>query len=217
MSSLASIPAFQALLPAALEAVARDSRSVRFGADAVIRHTGDPIRAVVLLLSGTVVASYTGPSGVEVWPARWEGPAIVDKPSVLDGGRPLTTLVAKTECVARLLPRAGFLRLLAEEESVRKHVLNRLAQDVLASRRRLAQAVTLPAVAQVAAWLNARDPAHAVAWRGSQEDLAHVLGLSRVTVNRALARLAQAGALRLTPNGIIIIDHQRLGLFSDGS
>lgn len=217
MSSLASIPALRALPPAALDAVVRDSRAVRLGADAVIRHAGDRPRAVVLLLSGTVVASYTGPSGAQVWPARWEGPAIVDKPSVLDGGKPLTGLVAKTECMARLLPRARFLRLLDEEESVRTHVLNRLAQDVLASRRRLAQAVTLPAVAQVAAWLNAHESAHTVAWRGSQEDLACVLGLSRVTVNRALARLARAGALRLTPRGIIIIDHQRLDLFSEGS
>jgi CRP/FNR family transcriptional regulator, cyclic AMP receptor protein len=216
MSSLPSIPAFRALSPAALDAVARDSKAVRLGADAVIRHAGDPPSTVVLLLSGTVVASYAGPSGIEVWPARWEGPAIVDKPSVLDGGKSLTGLVAKTECIARLLPRARFLRLLDEEESVRKHVLNRLAQDVLASQQRLTQAVTLSAVAQVAAWLNAHDRAHAVAWRGSQEDLARALGLSRVTVNRALARLADAGALRLTPHGIVISDHQRLGLFSDG-
>lgn len=216
MSSLASIPAFRALSPAALDAVARDSKAVRLGADAVIRHAGDAPSAVVLLLSGTVVASYAGPSGIEVWPARWEGPAIVDKPSALDGGRPLTGLVAKTECVARLLPRTRFLHLLDDEESVRKHVLNRLAQDVLASQCRLAQSVTLPAVAQVAAWLDTHGRAHAVAWRGSQEDLARALGLSRVTVNRALARLAQADALRLTPSGIVIIDHQRLTLFANG-
>lgn len=217
MSSLAAIPAFRALPPAVLAALADDSRPMRLSADAVIRHPGDSPQAVVLLLSGTVVASYTGPTGAEVWPERWEGPAIVDKAPVLEGGRPLTGLVAKTESYARLLPRARFLRLLEEEKSVRRHVLNRLARDVLAVRQRLAQAVTLPAVSQVAAWLSAHDCAHTVAWRGSQEDLARVLGLSRVTVNRALARLARAGALRLTPYGIVVDDGQRLVQFFDGA
>jgi CRP/FNR family cyclic AMP-dependent transcriptional regulator len=44
--------------------------------------------------------------------------------------------------------------------------------------------------------------------------LARVLGLSRVTVNRALARLSQAGAVELTPYGILIADRTRLNTFA---
>ncbi|WP_229075109.1 Crp/Fnr family transcriptional regulator [Actinoplanes sp. DH11] len=51
-----------------------------------------------------------------------------------------------------------------------------------------------------------RSPHHPIAWRGSQEQLARVLGLSRVTVNRALARLTRAGAVTVTPHGIVIAD-----------
>nr|WP_230417251.1 helix-turn-helix domain-containing protein [Micromonospora tarapacensis] len=81
----------------------------------------------------------------------------------------------------------------------------------------LAQAVTLPAVAQVAAWLNAQDPSDRVAWRGSQEQLARMLGLSRVTVNRALARLTGVGAVRLTGQGIVVTDRRQLDLLSTNS
>jgi CRP-like cAMP-binding protein len=210
MTSLGSIPALRGLLPPVLEAVARDSRAAEFGAGAVMRPAGEQARSVVLLLSGTVAAVHAGRSSNEVWPEQWVGPAIADKPAVLDGGVPPTGLVAVTAVAARLLPRDRFLRLLADEQSVREHVLGRLAGDVMAGRRRFAQAVTMPAAARVAAWLNGQDPADRVAWRGSQEQLARVLGLSRVTVNRALARLAAAGAVRLTAHGIVIADRGRL-------
>jgi len=52
--------------------------------------------------------------------------------------------------------------------------------------------------------------ARSVAWRGSQEQPARLLGLSRVTVNRALARLARAGAVELTARGVVISDQRRL-------
>lgn len=210
MTSLGSIPALRALAPAALEALARDSQVARFDAGAVLRPACERARGVVLLLSGSVVAAHASPSGSEVWPEQWVGPAIVDKPAVLDGGKPSIGLVATTAATVRLLPRARFLRLLDEEHSVREHVLRQLARDVIASQRRLAEAVTLPAIAQVAAWLDAQDTTARVAWRGSQEQLARILGLSRVTVNRALAQLAAAGALRLTNQGIVIADRERL-------
>ncbi|MEV2242434.1 Crp/Fnr family transcriptional regulator [Micromonospora sp. NPDC049891] len=216
MTSLAAIPALSALPPTALNSVFRDSRGARYGAGTLIRPAGQPARAVVLLLTGTVVAAYTGPSGAQVWPARWEGPAIVDKPSILGGGVPTTDLVATTACLVRLLPPARFLRLLDEEQSVRQRVLGRLSQDVLAGRHRMALSATQPAVSQLAAWVKARGgAAQATVWRGSQEELGRALGLSRVTVNRALRRLVQAGALHLTPRGIMIVDHRLLDTFLD--
>jgi CRP/FNR family transcriptional regulator, cyclic AMP receptor protein len=216
MSSLASIPALRAVTPAALRTLAGQARAASFGPGAVLRPAGEVARGVVLLLSGTVVATHVGSSGVEVWPERWVGPAIVDKPAVLGGGPPSTGLMAMSAISVQLLPRGAFLRLLEQEQSVRQHVLGQLARDAMAGRRRLAQAVTLPAVARVAVWLTEQSAGQRVAWRGSQEQLAHVLGLSRVTVNRALARLAEAGAVRLTTRGIVIADRTHLDAFLDG-
>jgi CRP-like cAMP-binding protein len=212
MSSLASVPALRALTPEALEALAGRTRAARFAAGTVLRPAGEVARSVVFLLSGTVVATHLRSTGSEVWPEQWVGPAIVDKPAVLDGGPPVTGLTALTTISVRLLDRAGFLNLLEQEQSVRAHVLARLARDAMGSRRRFVQAVTLPAVAKVALWLS-EQPGR-VAWPGSQDQLAHLLGLSRVTTNRALARLVRAGAVDLTGRGIVIADRTRLAAFT---
>ncbi|MEU4424396.1 Crp/Fnr family transcriptional regulator [Actinoplanes sp. NPDC024001] len=217
MSSLASIPALRGLSPAALGILAGQARAARFAAGTVLRPAGEVARSVVFLLSGTIVATHVGSTGVEVWPERWAGPAVVDKPAVLDGGVPVTGLTALTTVSVRLLDRAGFLDLLEREHSVRTHVLAKLARDAMAGRQRLVEAVTLPAVAQVAVWLTQLTEGQRVVWRGTQEHLAHTLGLSRVTVNRALARLARDGAIELTGHGIVIVDRSRLAAFTGGS
>lgn len=217
MSSLRSIPAFGGLDAGVLAAVARDSRPVCFDAGAVLRRAGQSADAVVLLLAGTVVASFLARSGAQMWPARWTGPAIVDKPAVLTGRAGSTSLVAATAGEARLLPRPRFLQLLADQPSVGRHVLGHLADDVLEQRRLLVAALTLPASGRVAGWLLATavaDPvADPIAWRGSQQQLGHLLGLSRVTVNRALRTLTRAGAVQQTPRGIRVLDRTLLASF----
>ncbi len=216
-SRLASIPALRRLAPAALAALDRDGREVRFAAGDVVRPAGRPVDAAVLLLSGIVVATCTGPDGRELWLERWVAPAIADKPAILGDGPPPTGLAALDAMTAFLLPRSRFLRLLAAEPSVREHDMGRLGDVVVAGRRRLADAVTLPATVRVAAWLATRDDAGPVAWRGTQEDLARLLGLSRVTVNRALASLAGAGAVRTTARGVEVTDRSRLVAVAQGT
>lgn len=210
MDLLTSIPALRALPAATLESLADRTRAAHLDAGAVLRHAGEVATSVVFLLAGSVVATHVGFTGAEVWPERWDGPAIVDKPAVLHGEPPVTGLMALTAISVRLLDRGSFLTLLNREPSVRDHVLGQLARDAMAGRRRLVHAVTLPAVAQVAAWLAEQSEGRRYAWCGSQEQLAHMLGLSRVTTNRALARLARAGAIELTVRGIVIVDRSHL-------
>ena len=217
MGSLASIPALRALPPGALAELADRTRAVSFAAGTVLRPAGAAAHSVVFLLAGTIVATHLTSTGAEMWPERWAGPAIVDKAAVLDGGSPVTGLTALTAVSARLLDRAGFRTLLEREQSVRTHVLTRLARDAMASRRRLVHAVTLPAVARVAVWLSEQTGSGRVAWPGTQEQLAQLLGLSRVTMNRALARLARAGAVELTGHGIVIADRVRLAAMAGDS
>ncbi|MCZ7436416.1 Crp/Fnr family transcriptional regulator [Micromonospora sp. WMMC241] len=215
MSSLGSIPALQALTPAVLDELAGRTRTAHFDAGAVLRPAGGVARHAVFLLSGTLVATHTSLGGVEAWPDRWVGPAIADKPATLAGGPSPTGLTALTAVAVRLLPRTGFLRLLDEQPTVRQHALAQMAREAVAVRSRLARAVTLPAAAQVAAWLSEQDRDPRFAWRGSQEQLARVLGLSRVTVNRALAHLSQAGAVALTARGIVVVDRERLAAVAE--
>lgn len=99
---------------------------------------------------------------------------------------------------------------------MRRHVLLHLATDVLTGRERITQGATLPAASRVAAWLVAREPAAGdVVWRDTQEQLAHLLGTSRVTVSRAVRRLVAGGAIRVTPRGIEAVDPAALTAFAD--
>jgi CRP-like cAMP-binding protein len=209
MTSLATIPAFTALAPDTLASLWAASRPVTYPPGAVIPRDG----AVLLLLHGVVVGTHVDAAGAEVWPARWEGPAIVDKPAALAPA--VGTLVAATACGGRRLPADAFLRLLDDEPAVRRHVLARLAADAADLRQRLAEATTVPALGRVAAWLLATGTAPGeIAWRGSQEGLARLLGLSRVTVNRALGRLAGMSAVAVTPRGILLLDPAPLMLLT---
>ncbi|MFG1674950.1 Crp/Fnr family transcriptional regulator [Micromonospora sp. NPDC049282] len=198
-----------------LDELAGRTRAARLAAGTVLRPAGGVARDAVFLLSGTLVATHTSLGGVEAWPDRWVGPAIADKPATLAGGPSPTGLAALTAVAVRLLPRTGFLRLLDDQPTVRRHALAQVAREAVAVRSRLARAVTLPAVAQVAAWLSEQDRDPRFAWRGSQEQLARVLGLSRVTVNRALAHLSRAGAITVTARGVLIVDHKRLALLAE--
>ncbi|MCW6010238.1 helix-turn-helix domain-containing protein [Micromonospora sp. CPCC 205371] len=233
MTSLATIPAFAALGARTLVALERESHPIRYAAGALIRPATAPDVAssppvagsvsapassasaaarggavagpVILLLRGTVVAVYPAASGAQFWSGRWDGPAIVDKPAALAGPAPSGALLATTAVTGRALPAERFLRLLDDEPSVRRHVLGKLAADALALQQRMADAVTLPAAARVARALLAEGT-----WRGSQEELARALGLSRVTVNRILGRLAAASAVRLTQGGVKVVNPARL-------
>jgi CRP/FNR family cyclic AMP-dependent transcriptional regulator len=214
VTSLGTIPALRDLPPDRLADLGRRARPARFAAGDTLRRPGDRASDVVFLLTGTVVATHDTASGGEVWPARWTGPAIADKPAVLSGEPSPTGLRAITAPTAGLLPAAGFLRLLHDEPQVRAHVLAALARDALTGRRELLHAVTLPAVARIASCLLDQDPQRRTAWPGTQDELARVLGLSRVTVNRALSRLTRAAAIQLTPGGITVTDRTRLAAFT---
>lgn len=205
MTSLGTIPAFAALARETLGALSAVSRPVSYPPGSVIPRDG----AVLLLLGGVVVGAHSNAAGAEVWPARWEAPAIVDKPAALAPAA--GTLVAATACRGRRLPAEAFLRLLDDEPAVRHHVLARLAADTADLRQRLAETATVPALGRVAGWLLATGAGPGeVAWRGSQEALARLLGVSRVTVNRALRRLTRASAVAVTPRGVILLDPAQL-------
>lgn len=217
MTALADIPALRGLAPLVLEQLDRGSTTVRHPAGAVLRPAGAPARFAVLLVAGAVVARHTGPSGTEVWSARWEAPAVVDKPTLLAGGPATADLVTPDGCTVRLLARDAFLALLERYEPVRRHVLGHLARDVLAGREQLTAATTRPAVARVAATLldtatRAGDPS----WLGSQEDLARATGLTRVTVNRALQRLTRAGVVRVKARRVTVVDVEGLTRYASG-
>lgn len=180
----------------------------RWDAGAVIRGEGDPADGLLLLLDGAVALIRYTRAGDELRLASLQAPCAVDKAAVLRARDHSVTVVAGSDCVVAVLPRDALLDLLDREPEVRRHVLAHLAGEVHAHRERLAVAALGGGVERVAAWLLTglqQGGAGDVALPGSQDGLARELGLSRVTVNRALKQLERAGVLRVR-RGVVVVE-----------
>lgn len=163
---------------------------------------GAPADHLLILLDGTVSAAVTTVTGRVVRFGTWSGPCALDKVALLDGAGHTATFTAQSPCVVRALPRARFTSLLDDSATVRAHVLRLLAAQARAQQERLADTVSLPCEARLAAWLldglGAGGTDGSVALPGGQRELADLLGVTRVTVNRALSRLRRDGLVGAT-------------------
>jgi len=157
-----------------------------------------------VLLDGGVAASATTADGRVVRFGAWTGPCALDKVALLDRAGHTATFTALAPCAVRAVPRARFMALLDDSAAVRAHVFRLLAAQARAQQHRLTDAVTLPCEARLAAWLlDGLAAGGRVALPGGQRELADLLGVTRVTVNRALSRLRRDGLIRLTEGGEI--------------
>jgi CRP/FNR family transcriptional regulator, cyclic AMP receptor protein len=97
------------------------------------------------------------------------------------------------------------MALIDDSTAVRAHVLHLPAAQARAQQHRLTDAVTLPCEARLAAWPldAAAAEARPVSLPGGQRELADLLGVTRVTVNRALSRLRRDGLIRWAGDGRI--------------
>ncbi|MDT0318286.1 Crp/Fnr family transcriptional regulator [Streptomyces millisiae] len=179
-----------------------------------LRHAGAPATHLLLLLRGTVAATGHTAAGRTVRYGESIGPRALDKVAVIDGLGHTATLTAVTPCAVAALPRDRFLALTDDAASVRRHVLRVLAAEARHQQARFTATATLPAEARLAAWLlteaaTRRDSAIPV---GTQQDLADLLGLSRVTVNRALTRLRRDGLIAPAGRSVRVLAPELLRL-----
>jgi CRP-like cAMP-binding protein len=88
------------------------------------------------------------------------------------------------------------MALLDDSAAVRTHVLRLLAAQARTQQHRLTDTATLPCEARLAAWLLDTMAAEGhVTLDGGQRELADLLGVTRVTINRALSRLRHDGLI----------------------
>lgn len=200
---LRDVPLFAPLGADRLRALWAASVPRTYGTGETLRTAGTPARHLLVMLDGRVAATVPAADGRVVRVGAWTGPCALDKVAVLDGSAAGATLTALAPCRVRALPRAAFLPVLDDSAAVRGHVLRTLAAQAGALRR-LADVATLPAEARLAAWLlDAQDATGRAPLPGTQQDLADQLGVTRVTVNRALSRLRTLGLIRLDGRGAV--------------
>lgn len=187
----------------------------RHHAGEVLRRAGDPAEHLLLLLRGRVSATAGTAAGRVVRFGAWTGPCALDKVAVIDGRGHTATLTAITGCTVRSLPRTRFEELVDDVPSVRGHVLRLLAGHARQQQERFAGTATLPVEARLATWLLERAAAHPqaqVELPGTQQDLAELLGTTRVTVNRVLSRLRHDGLIEVTRRTVAVLAPELLAL-----
>jgi CRP/FNR family transcriptional regulator, cyclic AMP receptor protein len=209
---LGRVPLFGTLPRQRLERLARELPVRNLARGGVAAHSYSPARHLVVLESGVLAAVHDTRHGARVRLATATGPCVVDKAATLDGGVHTATWCATAPCRIRLLPAAVLRQLLDDEPALRAHVVRHLAAEVNGQRRaRIRRAAPGP-VAQVADWLLAAAAGRAavVALPDGQQGLGDELGLSRVTVNRALRALADLDAVRVRPRRVHLLDENLL-------
>jgi CRP/FNR family transcriptional regulator len=218
LAHLGRVPLLATLTRRRLERLARELPVRHLAPGEVAAHSGTPARHLIVIETGTLAAVHDTRNGIRVRLATATGPCVVDKAATLDGAVHTATWCATAPCRVRLLPAALLLRLLDDEPALRVHVARQLAAEVNGHRRaRIRRAAPGP-VAQVADWLlEAVTPrgdlvgaGHAVTLTGGQQGLGDELGLSRVTVNRALRVLTESGAVRVRPRTVLVLDAEEL-------
>ncbi|MFI0515297.1 Crp/Fnr family transcriptional regulator [Streptomyces sp. WSLK1-5] len=202
---LRDVPLFAALPEPGLRRLWDTSVPRAYSPGEILRVQGSPADHLLVLLDGTVSASATTAGGRVLRFGTWDGPCALDKVALLDGAGHTATFTALTPCAVRAVPRARFTTLLDDSAAVRAHVFRLLAAQARAQQERLTDTVTLPCEARLAAWLLDGLSRHGsdghVPLPGGQRELADLLGVTRVTVNRALSRLRRDGLIGPTENG----------------
>lgn len=212
MGNLAAVPLFAMLPTARLEWLAEQCPLRDAHAGATVAQFGEPARDLVVVESGTMSATYDTSDGATVRFASVAGPSVIDKAAVLDESVHTARWTALTDCRIRLLPAALFRHLLDDEPEFRGHVLRHLSAQVNRDRRAKVRTAASASVGRVANWIAESTHVHGnrITLPAAQQGLGEEIGLSRITVNRALRALAEAGAIRVEPRTIVVLDLSRL-------
>jgi len=184
-----------------------------FRAGSVLLRQGAPATHLLIMLDGQASAVVDHPAGDRSRYPLMPGPCVIDKAAVLAAGTYPATWMATTPGRAVVLSAPAFWTLLRQQPPIREHVLRYLARQVGQSRDALAASAAGPAVSRLARWLltaSASGATPTVCLPAGQQGLAEELGLSRVTVNRALQQLARAGIVSVRPRAIAVLDPAKL-------
>jgi CRP/FNR family cyclic AMP-dependent transcriptional regulator len=200
---LADVPLLATLPDAHLAHLAAVSTPREVPPGEVVATRGAEARHLIVVEQGTLTAVHDTAAGHRRRLGDFPGPCAVDKAAVLDGGHHTATWLATTRSRLRLIPAREFLALI-DVPSVRRHVLSHLARHLNHTQEALTLTSYADATTRVAAWLTRARSAR-VLLPGAQQGLAETLGLTRVSVNRALRRLAEEGIVRVEPGAVTVL------------
>ncbi|MFF5196958.1 Crp/Fnr family transcriptional regulator [Streptomyces anthocyanicus] len=182
-------------------------------ARSVLLRQGDPATHVILLESGSVLVTLTGPEGESALLAIRGAGELLGELAVLDDKPRSATVVAAEECRVHIVPAPEFLAFVErhglltpmlrhaitrvrESETVRFELATASVSVRLASAlTRLVEAASAPAVERVV--------------RLTQAELSQMIGASRNAVGMALKPWREQGWVCTTPSGGLLVRNIR--------
>lgn len=219
LASLAAIPFFGDLEPAALERLAAGMRSRRFRRGEVIFHVGDPGDALFVIVSGEVKISLPSETGDEAILATLRPGDVFGELALLDGAPRSASAAALSPTETVILPRDRFREVIATEAGVRDALLASIAGELRRLTTHVEELHFLDITGRLAAHLvRLADASGTPGPDGSvrlgtnltQADLAAMVGCTRQSVNKMLGQFTADGLLRLERAGIVITDLEGL-------
>jgi len=213
-ASLASIPFFSGLGPAALQRVAAGMRARHFRRNEVIFHLGDPGDALFIIVSGEVKISLPSNSGDEAILVRLQQGDVFGELALLDGAPRSATATSIGAVEAVVLPREQFRELIADEPVVRDALLASLAGELRRLTTQVEELHFLDITGRLAACLVRLASDHGTTLDDGgirlgtlkQADLAAMVGSTRQSVNKLLGQFSGDGLLRLERDAIVVTD-----------
>ncbi|MBB4904301.1 Crp/Fnr family transcriptional regulator [Actinophytocola algeriensis] len=207
---LADVPLLATLPAAHLTHLAAVSPVREVAPGEVVATRGAPARHLIVVETGTLAAVHETAGGHRRRLGDFPAPCAVDKAAVLDGGGHTATWLAVTRSRLTLIPAAEFLALV-DVPAVRHHVLTHLAGQLRQTQEDLTLTSYADATTRVATWLT-RSARSRVRLPGAQQGLAETLGLTRVSVNRALRTLTEEGLVLVEPGAVTILAPELLAI-----
>jgi CRP/FNR family transcriptional regulator len=200
---LRRIPLFAGLDDAACARVTSRTFARTVTADTVLAIKGQPCDPLQIIETGSAVALRTSDRGRIARIRVDDAPVAIDKATALAGQNHVFTWMTLTPCRVRALPRDLFLDLVQSEWSVLLQTARHLATQATQARADyLDAAIEDPATRVLDRLREMADSHGTIALTDGQEGLAAELGLSRVTVTRALGALTTEGVLQVRRNRI---------------
>lgn len=210
--ALAEVRLFAALPQPDRDELAGRMRLRRFARDEVVFHRDDPATHLYVLLSGTVKVAMVDELGRETVLTLMRGGDVFGELSLFDGIPRSATVSTITDSEVLLLSGEDFLQLLERYPRAMREMLRLMSKTVRRLSDRVEDLHLLDVPSRIAKCLldlaaSAGTSREVII---TQEDVAAMVGATRVSVNRVFADLEQRGLILCGRRRVLIKDADRL-------
>jgi CRP-like cAMP-binding protein len=209
---------FQGVDPEAVEALAKEFKTVEAPRGTTLFNEGDPGDSLYIVLAGKVKLGRRSPDGRENLVAVMGPSDQFGELSLFDPGPRTATAAVVTDARLAILPKEALVAWVKDRPEIAMQLLRVLGRRLRRTNTMLADLIFVDVPGRVAKQLLQLAQRFGTLEGGqlrvthdlTQEELAQLVGASRETVNKALADFASRGWLRLEGKSVVILDRERL-------